>query len=194
MQTTSQKAPDLAIAIRVLRHRSWVADELLVDALQCCPRDPGARDLLEILTRRKFLPVSVANQVLRRTRDLLRTRIADGSRRRGEDQALGRLATVRGWLSSDQLEEAIVEQMQLRKIGLRFRIGEVLVRRGVLSGQQVRILLDEQGRLARTCEACGLVAVDPGPCAVCGQILSPAPALGPYSCDMEFSQDLVSNS
>ncbi|MGE4632849.1 MAG: hypothetical protein AAEJ47_07415 [Planctomycetota bacterium] len=194
MQATSLKTPDLAIAIRVLRQRSWVADELLVDALQCCPRDPDARDLLEILTRRSCLSVSLANQILRRTRDLLRTRIADNTRRRGEDQALGRLALGRGWLSTRKLEDAILEQSQLRKIGLRFRIGEVLVRRGVLSGDQVRILLDEQGRLARTCNDCGLVAVDPGPCAICGQDLLLAPALGPYSCDLEFSKNLVPNS
>ncbi|MGE4619403.1 MAG: hypothetical protein AAEJ04_06290 [Planctomycetota bacterium] len=171
-----------------------MADDLLVEVLQCCPRDPSARDFLEILTRRGFLSIPLANQVLRKIRDLLRTRLADGSQRRFEDSALGRLAHDRAWLTMEELEQAILEQAEMRRIGLRFRIGEVLVRRGVLTGQQVRILLDEQGRLTRTCNDCGRVGVDPGFCSDCGEILSPSPALGPYSSDLEFSRDLVANS
>ena len=165
-----------------------------MDALLCCPRDPGARDFLQILTRNGFLAVTRANQILRRIRDLLRTRVAEGTRRRSEDGALGRLALDRGWLSVEALEEAVLEQAQLRRNGLRFRIGEVLVRRGVLSGVQVRLLLDIQGRLARTCADCGRVAVVPGPCGICGQTLSLSPALGPYSSDGEVSQDLVAST
>ncbi len=194
MAAESVKTQDLAIAIRILRHRSWVSDEEIMDGLLCCPRDPEARDLLQILIRRGALPVDRANQILQRIRNLLRTRIGEGTRRRSEDQLLGRMALERGWITLDALESAILEQAQLRKNGLRFRIGEVLVRRAELSGMQVRRLLDEQGRLNRTCADCGLVVIEPGQCTICGQILVLAPALGPYCSDLEFSQDIISSS
>lgn len=191
MGTKSSKAQELAIAIRLLRHRSWVSDEEIMDTLMCCPRNPGAHDLLEILTRRNSLLVTRANQILKRIRNLLRTRISDGSRRRSEDRILGQMALNRRWLEADALENAVLEQAQLRKNGLRFRIGEVLVRRGELTSEQVRDLLEEQGSLNRTCVDCGLVATGPGQCIDCGQILAPSPALGPYCSDLEFSRDIV---
>ena len=182
------------MALRILRHRGWIEDDHIAEALLCCPRDPGARELLEVLIRSGALAVNVANCVLKMTRDYLRTRVGDGRRRRSEDGSLGRLARDRGWLTLDQLEAAVSEQAQLRKIGLRFRIGEVLVRQGALTGQQVRRLLDIQGLLTRFCRLCGSVDLEPGSCRNCGKPLHAAPALGPVVADSELSDDLVSSS
>ena len=191
MSPDTSRVADLMIAVRILRQRGWIEDDHIAESLLCCPGNPTASEFLQVLIRSGVLSVSLANHVLKMTRDHLRTRLGDGRRRRSEDGSLGRLAIDRGWISADQLEFAVREQAKLRRIGLRFRIGEVLVRQGALTSPQVRWLLDLQGQLTRFCRQCGSVDLEPGSCQSCGEPLRPAPALGPVIADHELSDDLL---
>lgn len=179
------------IAVRILRQRGWIKDDHIAETLLCCQGNPTASEFLKILIRSGVLSVRLANHVLKMTRDHLRTRLGDGRRRRSEDGSLGRLAIDRGWISLDQLESAVREQAKLRRIGLRFRIGEVLVRQASLTSPQVHWLLDLQGQLTRFCRQCGSVDLEPGTCRSCGEPLRPAPVLGPVIADGELSDDLI---
>ena len=194
MDAKHSTLPDLTIAIRILRQRGWVKDDQIAESLLCSPRNPDARQFLEILIRSGVLSTTLANHLLKMTRDHLRTRVADGRRRRSEDASLGKLAREQGWITVEQLEDGIREQAQMRRIGLRFRIGEVLVRQGALTGQQVQWILDLQGQLTRFCRECGSVELSPGSCRSCGNPLKAAPVLAPVVSDGELSDDLVETS
>ncbi|MBI4612139.1 MAG: hypothetical protein HY720_00855 [Planctomycetes bacterium] len=73
---------------------------------------------------------------------------------READRMFGFLAIQLGLLSQDDIRAACAEQAQLAKRGLRFRLGEVLVGRGLLTrGQVEEILRRQQGYLV-ICPKC----------------------------------------
>ncbi|MFQ5654053.1 MAG: hypothetical protein ACE5GW_04905, partial [Planctomycetota bacterium] len=96
----------------------------------------------------------------------------------------------RSWITPDQLEEAILEQERLRRLRLRFRLGEILVRAGVLRIDQVRQILADQGLVVCTCISCQAVVNRPAgkeeqesSCPLCGGALCPAVFLEPVQGD-----------
>lgn len=62
------------------------------------------------------------------------------------DKVFGRLAVTLGWASEDDIEEAVEEQREKRADGLRVRLGEILVDRGILTSREVAQILDMQKR------------------------------------------------
>lgn len=67
---------------------------------------------------------------------------------------LGRLAIEKEYCSEQQVHEAIREQAKLERFNLFFRLGEVLVSRGVLTSEQVHELLQSQNITILGCPAC----------------------------------------
>ncbi len=100
------------------------------------------------------------------------------------DRRFGQLVLERGWIGVDQLEDAILEQERLRRVNLRFRLGEILVRTMALTVSQVREILVEQGLSVHSCEQCEAVVssspgeshdgVDDARCPFCGSALCAA--------------------
>ncbi|MGE3166990.1 MAG: hypothetical protein AB7O52_18955 [Planctomycetota bacterium] len=97
------------------------------------------------------------------------------------DRSFGQIALARGWADLNQVEGAILEQQRLRRVNLRFRMGEILVRNGVLSAEQVRTILSQQGYAVQSCSNCARMVNYPqageaseGHCGLCGGELSEA--------------------
>jgi len=67
---------------------------------------------------------------------------------------LGELAVQKGWASWQQVHECIEEQAKLERFRLFFRLGEVMVSRGVLSIHQVQELLSFQKVTILGCPGC----------------------------------------
>ena len=53
----------------------------------------------------------------------------------------GRLALQRGFITQEQLVEAVVIQKASAKAGFRKRLGDILIKKGYLSSHQVRQIL-----------------------------------------------------
>jgi hypothetical protein len=57
---------------------------------------------------------------------------------------IGKLALCRGWISRDDLRQCLVEQRWRRRLGGRIRLGQIMVRRDLISTSQLVALLDNQ--------------------------------------------------
>ena len=85
----------------------------------------------------------------------------------------GRVARARGWITESQLEECLREQMASADAP---PLGQILIRKRLLSPEQFLVILKEQEQLRFTCKACG-ASTDIGstfegePCARCGGLL-----------------------
>lgn len=73
---------------------------------------------------------------------------------RENDRMFGYLAMQLGLLTATEIRAAVEEQVLLGKRGLRFRLGEILVKRGVLSHDQVDQILRRQHRYLVICPSC----------------------------------------
>jgi DNA-directed RNA polymerase subunit RPC12/RpoP len=67
---------------------------------------------------------------------------------------LGRLAIEKDYCNEQQVHECIREQAKLERFNLFFRLGEVMVSRGVLRPEQVHELLQSQNITILGCPAC----------------------------------------
>lgn len=73
---------------------------------------------------------------------------------RENDRMFGYLAIQLGLVSTDEIRGAVEEQIQMAKRGLRFRLGEILVKRTVLSSEKVAEILRRQARFLVVCPSC----------------------------------------
>ena len=60
------------------------------------------------------------------------------------ESPFGRLAIQRGYLTAEQLEEALRVQSAAAKAGFRKRLGDILIKKGYLTSDQVRDILEGQ--------------------------------------------------
>ena len=98
------------------------------------------------------------------------------------------------------LEGAILEQQRLRRLNLRFRLGEILVQHDALSVNQVREILSEQGHRHWSCAKCeAVISALPSEdgtspegdlrCPICSGELRPAVFLEPVRSDACLQED-----
>lgn len=176
---------EVSLAIRLLRHRGWVSIEILADVLKEMGPQAGLGGFLDLLQVGSPLPLSAERSALLVDRVLnqMRSLLSHGPDSRIDDGRLGRLALGKGWISSPMLESALLEQARLRRMGLRFRLGEVFVRLDHLTKRQVETLLEEQGALIKTCKSCRRVEKFSAQTCECGKPLFPGPTLGPVVTD-----------
>lgn len=161
----------IRILIHILRQQTIVPDATLQALLR------------EASTSRALLARLVADQTVTQdwataTERLLRRKARRVSEEelaeRKGDRTIGQLALLRGWLDVSALEDAILEQQRLRRMNLRFRLGEILMQRGVLSADQVRALLAEQGYATAVCRRCEEIVAVSEPVAAEGKQHCPA--------------------
>lgn len=72
-----------------------------------------------------------------------------------EDRLFGKELLARGLLTPDQLTQALLAQEKHRRHGTALRLGEILVRDGLLSAAQVREVLSSQRKTVLSCTRCG---------------------------------------
>ena len=182
------EAPDLILLVRLLRHRSWVGEDQLEIALDRLASPLSASDLLDDLEISGALEASRCQLARQFVRGRLHHCCRSPEEQWSVDRSFGQIAISRGWISVEQLESALHEQEQLRRIRLGFRLGEVFVRKGNLSVRQVREILRAQGISRSDCEACGGVMEEPTKnecCPQCGGDLRPSLCLDPVATDAE---------
>mgnify|MGYP001609143150 CR=1 FL=1 len=73
---------------------------------------------------------------------------------RENDRMFGYLAIQLGLVTATEIRAAVEEQVFLGKRGLRFRLGEILVKRGALKAEKVDEILRRQQRYLVICPSC----------------------------------------
>lgn len=71
-----------------------------------------------------------------------------------ESLDFGRLAVALKFLTREDLEKALRLQEDLRRVGVRRRLGEILLERKILTREQVLLVLRAQGKTILACHAC----------------------------------------
>ncbi len=174
---------EVSLAVRFLRQREWLSAPILKRILEKLQPGSGLAGLLKLLHITSDLSEKDIEALVHRVRNQLRRLHSESPESRVVDGKFGRIAMNHHWITADQLEKALLEQSRLRKIGLRFRLGEVLLRMGCLSRDQVEAVLEEQGQRTKTCPNCGSVDSFSADNCSCGQQMSPGPVLCPIAQD-----------
>lgn len=178
------------ILVRMLRQQDLVPED---DLRQILMEVRGQTSLLQELVTRGYVDQAWADEAQVHVRRKSRRHYEDEVSLVKGDRSLGQIALSRGWLHVSAIETAVLEQQRLRRVNLRFRIGEILVRTGALSADQVREILAEQGVAVHNCVEChDVVNVDtsaPGSprCPSCQGTLIPAQFLDVVKADAEFA-------
>jgi hypothetical protein len=71
-----------------------------------------------------------------------------------ENLDFGRLAVALKFMTREDLQKALRLQEDLRRVGVRRRLGEILLERKILTREQVLLVLRAQGKTILTCHAC----------------------------------------
>ncbi len=71
------------------------------------------------------------------------------------DIAFGFIAVKLKFTTLDRVYECVREQTKAAKLGLYFRLGEVFVKKGYLTSEQVKDILAQQNRTIMECIGCG---------------------------------------
>lgn len=73
---------------------------------------------------------------------------------RENDRMFGYLAIQLGLVTATEIRAAVEEQVLVAKRGLRFRLGEILVKRGSMTAEKVEEVLRRQQRYLVICPSC----------------------------------------
>lgn len=166
------------LLVRMLRHQDLIPED---DLRQLISEARNKSALLEQLIAQGYVDQEWARNADEHIRRKARRCGDDESDLLRLDRSFGQIALARGWACLGEIEGAILEQQRLRRVNLRFRIGEILTRVGVLTPQQVQTVLSEQGYAVKSCTQCEKMInyspereTGPSRCPDCSSELSPA--------------------
>ncbi len=157
--------------------RGHLTDSQLRNALAEQSRGPSRR-LGEILVARGFLTESGLRRLLREQKE---ARAASPSSRH-DSSFLGRILAHGGQVTLDQIDRCLKIQEEEIRAGVHPapRLGEILVREGLVPAEVVAEALARQRKTILSCPACGLrlntTEFNPAgayPCSRCGTAMSP---------------------
>jgi hypothetical protein len=131
----------------------FMTDEQLLKSVEAQEKAPEGTHLGKIMVDLGFLTDEELMTVLAIQREN-RSRLEMSPAVRKMGMTLGRLAIEKGFCTEQQVHECIREQAKLERFNLFFRLGEVMVSRGVLSADKVHELLQTQNITILGCPAC----------------------------------------
>ncbi|MBI5367074.1 MAG: hypothetical protein HZA54_08555, partial [Planctomycetes bacterium] len=137
-----------------------------------------------LFVQRKLVTPALLQELVA-AQEFLREGQPGGAHRRTEDASFGERLIAQGLAARDQIDHALRAQARLAERGIRLRLGEILVGRGVLTRAQVREVLAEQDKTVLRCADCRMNfnVRDFAPdrevvCPVCGKPLTPPASFG----------------
>jgi transcription initiation factor IIE alpha subunit len=140
---------------------------------------PQGTDLGQILLAKGYLNEKQLGMIREIRRKKARKMLRDTKEIERNERSFGQIALRRGRVALKDLEIAILEQERLKKLNLQFRLGEVLVSRGLLPVEEVLSILAEQKKRILHCASCDFhySVFDYHPeeeyrCKKCGDLLS----------------------
>ncbi len=139
---------------RIALDMGLVTEAQLREALVEQARSSTARLVGAILVEKGFLTEDGLKQILFAQRDRLGP-FKRGRATREEDATFGGIAVKEGFISNQDLSDALVEQFRLTKKSLYLKVGEILVQQGKLGEDQVKAVLRIQQNRFVKCPGCG---------------------------------------
>jgi serine/threonine protein kinase/formylglycine-generating enzyme required for sulfatase activity len=130
-----------------------ITREQLEECLQIQESSAGNKTLWEIMVDRSYLDVHTTNTILEKVEEQHAARRTAGQQK--VEKFFGDIAVSRGYCSAEQMDRAIAEQKSRMEGGRNQRLGELCVEMGVLTAEQVALVLNEQNRSILVCEGCG---------------------------------------
>ncbi|MBK9973670.1 MAG: hypothetical protein IPP14_02740 [Planctomycetes bacterium] len=131
----------------------FVTEEQLTRAVEAQEKSPDGTHLGKCMVDLGFLSDEELMTVLAIQREN-RSRLEMSPAVRKMGMTLGRLAIEKEYCTEQQVHECIREQAKLERFNLFFRLGEVMVSKGVLSSEKVHELLQSQNITILGCPAC----------------------------------------
>jgi predicted Zn-ribbon and HTH transcriptional regulator len=139
---------------RIAVLNNYLSWDQLEESLQIQRTESPPRRLGEILVDRGYLTQEQLRMILEIRRKKIRKLLRDPQEARESDKDFGELALRAGHITLDGLETAILEQERLSRLGLHFRLGEILVAKALMQVSDVLEILRRQGKRIMLCPMC----------------------------------------
>jgi hypothetical protein len=130
---------------------SWAQ---LEEGLRTQRAESPPRRLGEILLAKGYLTDEQLKMILEIRAKKVRKLLRDPQEARESDRSFGQMALQDGHVTLEDLETAILEQERLARLGLQFRLGEILVAKSLMTVSAVRDTLRRQGKQILLCPVC----------------------------------------
>lgn len=154
--TTATMRLDETLFGRIAVFNKYITRSQLEECLALQRRENPSRRIGDILLEKGYIDETQLSLILEIRRKKLKRMVRNQEELCRNERAFGRLALLRGKVSLSQLEDCILEQEKLAHLNLQFRIGEVMVAKGVLSVEDVLEILSWQKKRILACPPCDL--------------------------------------
>lgn len=141
---------------RIAVLNNYLRPDQLEECLKIQRAESPSRRIGDILLEKRYLTEEQLRTILEIRRKKSRKAQTNPAEVRQSDKAFGHLALQSGTITLDQLEEAILEQQRLDYLNLHFRLGEIMVAKGLLEASGVLGLLRRQGKRILLCPVCDI--------------------------------------
>lgn len=146
--------PDLLIGELAIAHHMVTAAQVRACLARQRSLPDGQRPPLgQLLVEGDFLTLGQLNYLVQTQQSQL-ARQEELVQHHPEEALFGKLAVHRGLVSAEQLSSAIREKANLDRLKIHFRLGEVLVKKGLLTAHQVQEVLEIQRKKILCCRDC----------------------------------------
>jgi serine/threonine protein kinase/formylglycine-generating enzyme required for sulfatase activity len=172
-----------------------ITTEQLEECLTLQSESGGHKTLWEIVVEKSYIDRHITNQLLEK----IDHRKSISKTRNKIESYFGDIAASKRFCTREQIDQAIAEQKKRMQSGRNQRLGELCVELGILTPEQVALILNEQNRSIVVCEGCGSAYnVEGFPagkrwrCKVCNAMLevSGAPAFASLPIDQLLSEQI----
>lgn len=143
--------PDEKLFGQIAVGEGFITHEQLQECLTLKSESGADKTLWEIMIDRSYLDHHTTNRLLEQV-DQQKTQI---KAKQKVERFFGDIAVSRAFCSSEQMQKAIAEQKKRMQDGRNQRLGELCVEMGILTPEQVALVLDEQNRRIVVCSGCG---------------------------------------
>ena len=147
---------DESLLGRIAVFNKFVRQDQLEECLRIQRSESPPRQLGEILVERGALTEEQLQIILEIRRKKARKILRKPEEARKSDNVFGKIAVDLGYITLDDLEDAILEQQRLDHLNLHFRIGEILVAKSKMKLPEVLEILRRQGKRILICPICDI--------------------------------------
>jgi hypothetical protein len=165
---------------RIALRRGFITDAQLSECIHDQKASGDEPRLIGMILREKgFITREQLREIIEYQKRSLRRPATDPEEQKA-DIAFGFIAVKKKYTTLDRVYECVREQAKAAKLGLFFRLGEVFVKKGYLSTEQVKEILLHQNRTILECTGCqtrfnviGFSKERTVKCTKCGRRLEP---------------------
>lgn len=130
---------------QIALEKGFITQDHLDECLKVQEREPTWRQLGMILLDRQYITEEDLEIVLEIQRRSLDANV-DNTELKLKDMLFGRIVLTRRLVTQSQVNECLREQERIERMGIFLRLGEIMVRKGYVSDQQMQDALGYQNQ------------------------------------------------